>query len=805
MSLNQELSDLFHAFASLMELKGENTFKVIAFQKVGRILKEMNFDIRQCIEQGTLCEIEGIGKSSQQIIEEYVQTGKSSAFEDLSSSVPKGLVDLMAIEGLGPKTIHLLWQNRGITSREELEKGLSEGKLEGLKGIGEKKIDLIRKGLETLKLRAADGQSTQPRRTGIGEALEAAQALLDLVRQLPGVGQVEIAGSLRRRKETIADIDFVGTLKKSASGEEITAQFVKLPGVVQVLGQGPTKASVKIGNGMQVDLRIVPEECFGAALMYFTGSKEHNVKIRGLAQKKKMTLNEWGLYALDEFQKAEKKTAEPPKVPSPALSSDHKQLRSRFIPGVLSEFTFVISELPDGSKLRKDEMEGIEVLLLLAFPDSEPRVGMDSKRGHESSLPRFNTWDPRYGDTPESATQRARSSIAQNPTAHHILNQCIDAFSGKANIPWFKAGTKRGADIPKKQGFYAFRNLKTGRVNEGYIGIAGAGTANTLSNRLGMHFSGDKTSDNLLRRYSDEEEYLAKSALRAEVDVPLPPIASSTEEDIYQALGLTYIEPEMREDRGEIELAQQGKLPILITRADIHGDLHNHTNASDGNATIEEMAQAAKALGYEYLAITDHSKALAMTNGLSVERLLKHIENIHRISDKLKGITLLAGSEVDILADGRMDYEDEVLKELDIVIASPHLSLKQDEKKATDRLLRAIENRYVNVIGHPTGRLINRREGLPLDMPRLFKAAAENGTAMEINAGYPRLDLDEFNARAAVEAGVFLSIDTDAHSTHELDNIGFGISVARRAWVTKDKVLNCWKLPDLKKFLARKR
>src|SRR6185436_8515366 len=235
------------------------------------------------------------------------------------------------------------------------------------------------------------------------------------------------------------------------------------------------------------------------------------------------------------------------------------------------------------------------------------------------------------------------------------------------------------------------------------------------------------------------------------------------------------------------------------TRADIRGDLHAHTTASDGTASIEEMANAAKALGYEYIAITDHSKAMAMTNGLSVERLLKHIEDVHRVSDKMKGITLLAGSEVDILADGRMDYEDDVLKQLDIVVASPHVSLKQDESKATDRLLRAIENRYVNVIGHPTGRLIDRREGLPLQFEKLFKAAAANGTAMEINASYPRLDLNEHNARAAAEAGVMISINTDSHSTGEFEQMPFGINVARRAWLTKAHVINCMTLSELQK------
>ncbi len=597
MSLNQEIAELFHSIAALMELRGENTFKVIAFQKVGRIVKESNLDLKRCMEEGTLGEVEGIGKSSREIIEQYIRTGKSTVLAEISASVPAGLVPLMSIEGLGPKTIHLLWKERDITSIEALEKAVETGALAGLKGIGPKKIDVIRKGIETYKASlGADG--VPPRRAGIGEVIEPALELLEKVRRLDGVARAELGGSLRRRRETIGDVDLIAAVSDPARASAVSRAFCGLEGVVQTIVAGPSKASVKIASGMQVDLRIVPEENFGATLLYFTGSKDHNVKIRGLARDAGLTLNEWGLYSIAGYEKATKEVAKPPELAA---------------------------------------------------------------------------------------------------------------------------------------------------------------------------------------------------------------VASRTEQDIYRALGMDYVEPEMREDRGEIDAALSHRLPLLISRDDIRGDLHNHTNASDGTATIEEMAEAAKALGYEYLAITDHSKAMAMTNGLSVERVIKHAENIRAISGRLNGITLLAGSEVDILADGRMDYEDEVLRELDIVIASPHLSLKQDEKKATERMLRAIENRYVNIIGHPTGRLLNKRQGLPLDMPRLFKAAAESGTAMEINAGYPRLDLDEYNARAAVAAGVFLSIDTDAHSTGELEGIHYGISVARRAWVTPASVINTWKLVDVRKFLNRKR
>lgn len=598
MSLNAQLSELFTSLAAMMELKGENTFKVIAFAKVGRIIREINIDLKRCMEEGKLSEIEGIGKGSQQIIEQYIQTGKSTVFEEVSASVPAGLVPMLSIEGLGPKTIHLLWRERNITSLDTLENAIRTGAINGLKGIGEKKLQTILAGIELYKSRLADGGSGAVRRIGIGEALAPAQELLERLRSIPGVQQAELAGSLRRRRETIADVDFVAAVRQGESTEEIARTFTQLPGVVQTIGSGLSKTSVKVSNGMQVDLRLVPPDHFGSALLYFTGSKDHNVKIRALAQKKGLTLNEWGLYDNAAYEKAPKQTARPPH---------------------------------------------------------------------------------------------------------------------------------------------------------------------------------------------------------------LKPLASQTEAQVYAALGLDYIEPELREDRGEVEAAAAKKLPILVTRADIRGDLHNHSTESDGTATLEQMAQAAKALGYEYLAITDHSKALAMTNGLSVDRLMKHVENIHRLNDKLKGITLLAGSEVDILADGRMDYEDAVLKELDIVIASPHLALKQDAKKATDRLLRAIENRYVNIIGHPTGRLINRREGLPLDFAVLFKAAAANGTAMEINSSHPRLDLDEFHARAAIDAGVMLTIDTDAHSTTELESIFYGVGVARRAWATKEHILNCLPLTRVKKFLSAKR
>ena len=590
MSLNNELSDLFKTFAAIMEIKGESPFKAIAFSKVGRILGDMTFDIRKLCEQGKLGEVEGLGASSCKIIKEYVETGRSTDFEEVAASVPAGLLPLLDIPGLGPKTIALLWKQRGVTNLEELVKAIDAGALAGLKGIGEKKIESIKQGIA---LRAQAAQ-----RMGIVDALPIASSLVERLRAMKEVKQAEIAGSLRRRRETIGDVDLICALKDMGAGQDVSAAFVKFPEVERVLGQGNTKASVLTAGGLQVDLRIVPNENFGAALLYFTGSKDHNVKLRGRALSQGLTLNEWGLYKLDEYDKAEKKTAEPP---------------------------------------------------------------------------------------------------------------------------------------------------------------------------------------------------------------PVKAVASRTEADVYAKLGLPFIEPELREARGEVDAALARKLPRLITLADVRGDLHMHTTASDGIATIEEMAQAALALGYEYIAITDHSRSQVVANGLTAERLMKHVREIHKVSDRLKGITLLAGCEVDILADGRLDFEEDVLSELDIVIASPHIALKQDEAKATDRMLRAIESRYVNVIGHPTGRLINRREGLPLNFEKLFAAASANGTALEINAGYPRLDLCDTHSRAALDSGCLLSIDTDAHSTDELTSLQFGIDVARRAWAEPARVINCMPLGRLREFLARKR
>jgi DNA polymerase (family 10) len=599
MALNHELSFIFERMAQLMEIKGVNVFKCIAYHKVARALKDMTIDIRKCCDDGTLKDIEGIGDSSRKIIEQYVKEGRSTDYEDLASSVPEGLIPMLEIPSLGPKTIALLWKERGITSIDQLVKAIDGGKLEGLKGIGEKKIASIRQGIEIRE------KSTG--RMGIADALPLAHSLLAQLRKVKGVKQAEMAGSLRRRRETVGDVDLICAVADESDGEFISAEFVKLPEVARILGQGPTKSSVLTAGGLQVDLRIIPQEHFGAALLYFTGSKEHNVKLRGRALDMGLTLNEWGLYKITIEKKADKGRS--------------------------------------GGRVEKE-------------------------------------------------------------TAH--------APKGK-------------------------------------------------------------------------------------------PVAAAKEQDVYKSLDLEFIEPELREDRGEIDAARSGTLPKLIMLKDIRGDLHMHTTASDGTRSIEEMAAAAKERGYEYIAITDHSKSQVIANGLTVDRLKRHVQAIRKADANLKGIRLLAGAEVDILVDGRLDYEDAVLAELDIVIASPHVSLNQDEQKATDRMLRAIDNKYVNIIGHPTGRLIGGRPGLPLNFPKVFAAAAKAGVALEINSGYPRLDLNDENARHATSSGCKLSIDTDAHSFEGLEEIEWGIGVARRAWVTAADVINCLPFDQLTAFLdARK-
>jgi len=575
-STNQQVAAIFEQMAQIMEILGKDRFRVNAFARAARSIDSLAEDLASIgPDEKKLAAIEGIGKGTAGRIAEFLENGRIEDHHKLLTEIPAGLLGLLDIPGLGPKKIALLWKDGGVESLAELKKKLQGNDLAELPGMGAKTLDNLRKSIAFAE--------TAGDRAKIGKAMPLAMSMIEKLRHVKGVEQITYAGSLRRGKETIGDIDLLVAAKaEDAAG--IFDAFLDLDPVTDVLVKGDTKASVRTIESLQVDLRIVDPESFGAALMYFTGSKEHNVRLRERAIKMGMSLNEY------------------------ALTRDKK------------------------------------------------------------------------------------------------------------------------------------------------------------------------------------------------------PVARRTEEDIYKALNLAFIEPELREDRGEIAQADKGDLPALLTIDDVRAELHAHTTASDGRWSIRELATAAAERGFHTVAITDHSKGQAQANGLTEKRLEKHIKDIRAIADEMKDtITVLAGSEVDILSDGSLDYADSLLAELDIVVASPHAALTQDPKTATARILKAIENPWVTIMGHPTGRLIGRREGLSPDMGKLIAAAAERGIAMEINANHWRLDLRDSHASAAIEAGVKLSINTDAHSEIDLGQLIYGVLTARRAGATKADVINCMTKSQFAKWLKSTR
>ncbi|MFN3166015.1 MAG: DNA polymerase/3'-5' exonuclease PolX [Phycisphaeraceae bacterium] len=579
-SNNAQLAAIFQQMADVNQVLGGNRFKTIALEKGSRVLKDLVKDVAD-VEPQDLLQVDGIGKGIAQKIEEFLKTGVVQEHREMAAEVPAGVLQMLDIPGLGPKGVAQLWKDGGIESIDQLKDQLVDGSLESLKGFGKKKLEKLS---QSIAFAEKSGE-----RSNLGFALPLAGAIIEQLKQLKGVQQIDYAGSLRRGKETIGDIDLlVGATRRAAS--TIMDAFVGLPMVEEVLGHGETKASIRSTGDfrhIQVDLRVVDPDDYGAALMYFTGSKEHNVKLRERALSMGYTLNEYALADKDD----------------------------------------------------------------------------KSKR-----------------------------------------------------------------------------------------------------------------------------------------------VATKTEADIYEKLKLAWIAPELREDRGEIALSEKGKLPALVELNDIKADLHTHTTASDGRWSIEENALAMAERGHHTVAITDHSKGQVQANGLDDKRLVKHIEEVRKVAKKLKDkITVLAGSEVDILADGSLDYPDELLAELDVVVASPHAALSQEPKKATARLLKAIENPYVTMIGHPTGRLVLRREGLSPDIEALCQAAKDRGIALEINANHWRLDLRDTHARVALEHGVKLAINTDAHGPGDLDQLPYGVLTARRAGATKNDIVNCMTAAALKMWLASTR
>lgn len=571
---NRELVDIFERIADFLDIKGEDAFRVNSYRRVARALEDLTEDVADMAAAKRLEEIPGVGKATKEKIAQFVLTGHVALHDELKASMPDGLPALLEIPGMGPKKVGLVWKELGVTNIDELKAAAESGKLAGLKGMGAKTAAHILQGIAFLE------QSRG--RTPLGLALPLAEELAEWVRRISKVKRVEIAGSLRRGAETIGDIDLVC---ESADGAAVIRAFGKLPLVVRVLASGDTKGSVIVkrrdGEEVQAQLRVVPKESFGAAWQYFTGSKEHNVRLRGLAKEKGWQLNEWGL--------------------------------------------------------------------------------MDGKKR----------------------------------------------------------------------------------------------------------------------------------------------LAGDDEKEIYERLGLKWMPPEVREGNREFEPKALAR--SLIDRSDVRGDFHMHTTASDGTLTAEEMAHAASALGYEYIAIADHSKSSTIANGLSVDRMWRQIEKLRKLNEKLDTIAVLVACECDILADGSLDYPDTILAACDLVVASVHSGMKQERDKNTARVIRAMENPFVTILGHPTGRLLNKREPMDLDMEAIVEAAARTGTALEVNASWQRLDLNDRHARMAREKGVMLSIDTDAHSAQQLEQMSLGVRVARRAWAAAEDVLNTRPLYAVKQWIAKKR
>ena len=567
---NIEVSTIFREIAKILEIKGDNPFRIRAYERAAQNIEGLTGNIESFIKEDRLRQIPGIGRDIESKIKEYVQAGKIKVYEDLKKSIPGGLLDLLKIPSVGPKTTKLLYEKLKIKNILDLETAIKKNKLQGIFGIKEKTIENILKGIELLK--------RGKERMTLAQAMQVADEFVSALKKLPEAKTVSVAGSLRRQKETVRDIDILVISRKP---QKVMQIFTTLPNVANILAKGETKASVRIKDDVQVDCRVEPERSFGAALLYFTGSKNFNIKLRQLAIKKGLKINEYGVFKHNRF------------------------------------------------------------------------------------------------------------------------------------------------------------------------------------------------------------------------------MAGRTEDEIFKLLGMAYVEPELREDSGEIELAQKFKLPQLIELKDIKGELHAHSKWSDGGNTIEEMARACRGRGYSYVAITDHSESLKVAGGLSIKELKAKKHEIEKINKNLKGFRILHGTEVDIDSEGRIDYSDSVLKGFDLVVAAIHTGFKQSKGQLSKRIIKACTNKFVHIIAHPTGRLWGTREPYDIDIEEVLKVAKDTNTHLEINAFPQRLDLNDLNSRRAKEMGVKLALGTDAHTTDQLEIMKLGISVARRGWLTKDDVINTLSLDELLKTLKK--
>ncbi|MBI3974091.1 MAG: DNA polymerase/3'-5' exonuclease PolX [Chloroflexi bacterium] len=571
---NQEVAALLNHIAELLEAKGESPYRIGAYHTAAQRISSLPEDILTIWKAHRLEDIPGVGESIAAKIDEYLRTGRLRYLEELEQQVAPGLAALLLVPGLGPHRARTLYRALKVNRVADLAKAARERQIRNLPGFGPK--------LEANILREVERLEQRTRRLPLGVALPAAEEVAGMLRGHPAVERVDPAGSIRRMRDTIGDIDLLVASQQPHAAIEA---FTTLPVVKEVLAKGPTRASILAAGALQIDVRVIPPEVYGAALQYFTGSKEHNIALRELALRKGLTLSEYGLFE-------------------------------------------------------------------------------------------------------------------------------------------------------------------------------------------------------------------AKSERR---------LASATEEEVYAALGLPWILPELRENRGEIEAAQAGRLPRLVEEGDLRGDLHVHTNWSDGADTLEVMAETARRRGYDYVVITDHSRGLGIARGLTVERIREQRQQIDALNRRLAPFRLLHGIEVNIRRDGRLDYPDDVLRQFDLVTVSVHSAFDQPEAAMTERIVRACRHPLVDVLNHPRGRLLGRREGYAVDLEAVLQAARDAGTVVEINSQPDRLDLDDLWARRAKELGVVLAIDTDAHAADHLALIRFGVAVARRAWLAPEHVLNTLPLPQLLARLARRR
>ena len=570
---NVAIAEVMESIAQLLELKGESSFKVRAYRRAAQAIENLPAEVERLMREGRLREIPGVGDSISQKIIELLGSGKCEYYENLRAEFPSGITRLMEIPGIGPKTASRLAKDLSIATVEDLEQAVLDGRVAKLPRMGEKLAENILHHLRSLR--------RKDQRIPLGQALPVADAIVEQLKDNPALRNLTPAGSLRRRMETIGDIDIIGT---SDAPKAVMDQFSRLPQVKEVLVKGPTKTSVVVEGGVQVDLRLVEHDAFGSLLQHFTGSKQHNIDLRELALKKGLSLSEYGI--------------------------------TRLLDGQLQKFT--------------------------------------------------------------------------------------------------------------------------------------------------------------------------------------------EEEAFYAALGLEFIPPELREASGEIEAAGRQAIPRLVEQGDIRGDLHTHTDWSDGRSSLREMVEAARDLGYEYIAVTDHSVGRGVARGLSVERLLRQREEIQELDRSVKGITVLQGAEVDIRADGTLDFPDEVLAGLDVVTASVHSSMGQDEETMTNRILKVIQNPHVDIIGHLTCRLLGHRPPVALNIEKVLRAAAETKTALEINSQPERLDLKDVHIRQARDLGVMMVINTDAHWVHQLSAMRFGVATARRGWCEPRHILNTRTLPEVLAYLRER-